>query len=101
MFPRSQRSRRSHSASSNNPTPTNRKPKQELGVPVSTRLWLPLTLRWRTKMMHISPTVVELRKEPAAPEKKWQRVWVNGKLLAVAIAIELIIVGAVLFASYQ
>jgi hypothetical protein len=52
-------------------------------------------------MMHISPTVVELRKEPAAPEKKWQRVWVNGKLLAVAIAIELIIVGAVLFASYQ
>ena len=31
--------------------------------------------------------------------KKWQRVWVNNKLLAVAIAIELIIVGAVLFAS--
>ena len=39
--------------------------------------------------------------ESANQTKKWQRVRANRKLLAVAIAIELIIVSAVLFAAYQ
>jgi hypothetical protein len=56
-------------------------------------------------MLHVSPTadqkIIELHREPVKPAKKWQRVWVNKKLLVVAIAIELIIVGAVLFAGWQ
>lgn len=51
-----------------------------------------------------SASVINLRPqrlEPVKPPKKWQRVWVNKKLLVVAIAIEIIIVGAVLFASWQ
>jgi hypothetical protein len=43
-------------------------------------------------------TVIALN--PPTP-KKWDRVRTNNKTLAIAIVIELIIVGAVLFASYQ
>lgn len=46
----------------------------------------------------MTATVVELH--PASP-KKWDRVRTNGKTLTIAIVIELIIVGAVLFAAFQ
>ena len=54
-------------------------------------------------MMNVSldPKIIELHREPVEPPKKWQRVWVNKNLLTVAIIIELIIVGAVLFAGWQ
>jgi hypothetical protein len=55
-------------------------------------------------MMHVNPLdakVIELHKDLPDPPKKRQRVWVNQKLLGVAIGIELIIVGAVLFANWQ
>jgi len=55
-------------------------------------------------MMHVNPLdakVVELHKDLPDLPKKRQRVWVSQKLLGVAIGIELIIVGAVLFANWQ
>ena len=46
--------------------------------------------------------VIDIRThEPVSSPKKWQRVWVNYKLLAAAFAIEAVIVGAVMFASWQ
>lgn len=38
---------------------------------------------------------------PAAPPKKWRRVQTNKKMVAIAIIVETIIIGAVLFANWQ
>ena len=48
-------------------------------------------------MMHSVPNVVTL----PVPPKKWDRVRTNYKTLYIAIVIELVVVGAVLFAAFQ
>jgi hypothetical protein len=44
-----------------------------------------------------------LSERPAqpTPPKKWQRIWTNYRLLKIAIIVEIVIIGAILYANFQ